>query len=106
MYGLGGVHTHAHTHTHTFAYQKKPGRRTAGLKTNPFKNFLLYGSRKSLYACTLLTRQKRFSFKSGCVIQVAKCLKKDWFIVAHSFALPNCLFLFLLCGFLSATTKK
>ena len=56
------THTHAHTHTHTFAYQsdfKKPGRRTAGSKTNPFKNFLLYGSRKSLYeslyACTLLT---------------------------------------------------
>ena len=24
-----------------------------------------------------------FSFKSGCVIQVAKHLKEDWFIVLH-----------------------
>ena len=28
-------------------------------------------------------KTKRFSFKSGCVIQVAKHLKEDWFTVLH-----------------------
>ena len=33
--------------------------------------------------CTLLIRygQKHFSFRSGCVIRVAKCLKENWFIM-------------------------
>ena len=34
-----------------------------------------------LYALYITNKVGRFSFKSGCVIQVAKRLKEDWFIV-------------------------
>ena len=36
---------------------------------------------KALYVLYIANNIKCFSFKSGCIIRVAKHLKEDWFIV-------------------------
>ena len=36
---------------------------------------------KVLYALYIPDKTAHFSFKSGCIVQVMKGLKEDWFIV-------------------------
>ena len=36
--------------------------------------------RLALYTLHITNKAEHFSFKSGCVVRVAKCLKEDWFI--------------------------
>ena len=35
---------------------------------------------KVLYELYITNKTEHFSFKSGCVVWVTKCLKEDWFI--------------------------
>ena len=59
------------------------GHGLSPVRTKKTKAVLVVNAVKGnlLYALYIANKTECFSFKSGCVIWVAKCLKEDWFTV-------------------------